>query len=155
VRRNPFRKESHVRTLTLASVFCLLILPGARAGKEDAPGKGKEALKKEIERLRGTWGCASPAGGGAVKVRFAIYGDESFEINIGGAHLNGEREIDPAKDPKEITLTQDVSKKTLRGIYKLEGDTLTLCFGEERPTEFKARKGVTLWKLKREKRADE
>jgi uncharacterized protein (TIGR03067 family) len=103
-----------------------------------------KAVKKEIELLRGKWGLND-------EVQFAIYGDESFEINIGGAHINGARKIDPTKKPKEITLTPDNSNKPLYGIYELKGDTLTLCIGEKRPTQFKAKEGVTLWTLKREK----
>jgi uncharacterized protein (TIGR03067 family) len=106
----------------------------------------------EIDRLRGTWSVDVPVGGDTVKGQFAIYGDESFEINLGGNHVNGARKIDPTKNPKEITLTPDGANKSLLGIYKLEGDTLTLCFGEKRPTEFKAKEGAMLWVLKREKK---
>ncbi len=135
-----------MRTLASASVVFLLILAGAQAGNQDA-------LKKEVDLLRGTWSVNVPFGGDELKGRFVIYGDESFEINLGGNHVNGARKIDPAKNPKEITLTPDGSDKSLFGIYKLEGDTLTLCFGElgeKRPTDFKAKKGSTqmLWVLK-------
>jgi hypothetical protein len=36
----------------------------------------------------------------------------------------------------------------------LEGDTLTLCLGEKRPTDFKAKEGAAqmVWVLKREKK---
>jgi uncharacterized protein (TIGR03067 family) len=132
-----------MRTLTLASVVCLSILVNAQASNQDA-------AKKEIDRLRGTWSGKIQVGNDEVKAQFAIYGDESFEINFGGNHLNGERKIDPTKNPKEITLTLDGSKKSLFGIYKLEGDTLKLCFGDKRPTDFKAKQSV--WVLKREKR---
>jgi uncharacterized protein (TIGR03067 family) len=138
-----------MRTLTSASVFCLCVLAAGHAGNQDP-------VKKEIERLRGTWSVNVSAGGNDVKGQFAIYGDESFEINLGGNHVNGARKIDPTKNPKEITLTPDGAKKPLYGIYKLEGDTLTLCVGEKRPTDFKAKKGAmqTLWVLKREKQAN-
>ena len=102
------------------------------------------ALKKEIELLRGKWSLNGD-------VQLAIYGDESFEINIAGNHINGVRKIDPTKKPKEITLTPDNSRNPLLGIYELKGDTLTLCIGERRPTQFKAEEGATLWELKRER----
>jgi uncharacterized protein (TIGR03067 family) len=133
-----------MRALTSGVFVCLLILACAQAGDQDA-------LKIEIELLRGTWTVDVPAGGDKVKGQFAIYGDESFELNLGGNHVNGARKIDPSKNPKEITLTLDGSNQSLLGIYKLEGDTLTLCLGEKRPTDFKAKEGVTLWVLKREK----
>jgi uncharacterized protein (TIGR03067 family) len=132
-----------MRAITLASIVCPLILAGAQAGNQDA-------LKKEVELLRGTWSADVRAGDDTLKQQFAIYGDESFEINLGGNHVNGARKIDPTKNPKEITLTPDGSKQSLLGIYKLEGDTLTICFGEKRPADFKA-KGATLWVLKRDK----
>ena len=131
-----------MRALVSASVFCLFVFAGVQAGNQD--------VKKEVDMLRGTWSVET----GDVKV--SIYGDESFEVNLGGNHLNGSRKIDPAKKPKEITLTPDGSKKSLMGIYKLEGDTLTICIGEKRPTDFKEKKDAAqvLWVLKREKQKD-
>lgn len=126
-----------MRTVLPALGFSLLLLGSAQT---DDPN----ALKKEMELLKGKWSLNG-------EVQFAIYGDESFEISIAGNHINGARKIDPTKKPKEITLTPDNTKKPLYGIYELKGDTLTLCIGEKRPTQFKANPGVTLWELKREK----
>src|SRR5580765_6624048 len=125
---------AHMRALASALLICPFVLGGAQAGNQDA-------VKKEVDLLRGTWSVNVQAGADEIKGQFAVYGDESFEINIGGNHVNGARKIDPAKNPKQITLTPDGSKKPLLGIYKLEGDTLTLCFDEKRPTDFKAKKG--------------
>jgi uncharacterized protein (TIGR03067 family) len=56
--------------------------------------------------------------------------------------------IDPSKSPAHITTTETKGGKleTSYGIYKLEGDTLTICMAEggkaeDRPKEFKTVKG--------------
>jgi uncharacterized protein (TIGR03067 family) len=133
----------------LSSAFFLLMVAGALAHSQDAPSR--EAIKKEIELLRGTWSFTIAAAGDEVKIQFKIYGDESFDINMGGNHINGARTIDPLKKPKHITLTPDGSKQLMLGIYKLEGDTLTLCLAAKRPTEFKGTPGSAHWVLQREK----
>jgi uncharacterized protein (TIGR03067 family) len=144
---------------TVSALFCVLVVVMCVCRPFDTtPATAAEAqkklLEKEIELLRGTWSVNVNVGNDEAKGSFAIYGDESFEINIGGTHVNGSRKLDPSKNPKEITLAPDNSNKSLLGIYKLEGDTLTLCLGDKRPTDFKARKGSTLWVLKREKQRD-
>jgi uncharacterized protein (TIGR03067 family) len=69
--------------------------------------------------------------------------------------------VDPKKDPAEIDLIPPPDKKepTLQGIYRLDGDTLTLCFGRggpgaERPKKFESPEGAetVVMTLKRAKK---
>ena len=52
--------------------------------------------------------------------------------------------VDPSKDPPQIDMIGtegDLKGKPALGIYKLDGDSLTLCYvmpGKERPTKFES-----------------
>jgi RNA polymerase sigma factor (sigma-70 family) len=129
---------------------------GAQAGKGTPP-----QARTDKERLQGTWvlesgkskGQDAPASFvGALKLVFA--GDQvsvQFNANV---KKEGTFTLKATAQPKEIDLIEN-GKPTL-GIYRLQGDELTVCLDEGakgRPGEFKSEAGTnhTLMVLRRAK----
>jgi RNA polymerase sigma factor (sigma-70 family) len=144
------------------AVACTVV--GARRALADKPAAaGKEGAQKEEEKIVGTWAFQSLVQGGQkqpeedvkeAKLTFAPDGKLAAKLPKG--EKEGTYKLDPAQKPKAITLTTETGG-TILGIYKLEGDTLTLCMGHEndndRPAEFASKEGtkVVLVVLKRQK----
>ena len=109
-----------------------------------------DVVKKELAKLQGTWVVVSAEFNG--KSVESSKGD-TFTFEGNKAKIKNKVKetepmtikLDPAKKPKEIDF-QDGSQ----GIYRLEGDALTLFYGGKRPSGFDAKEGLLL-KLKRAK----
>jgi uncharacterized protein (TIGR03067 family) len=137
----------------------------ARRALADKPAAaGKEGGAKDQEKIVGTWAFRSLVKGGQkeaeegfkeAKLIFAA--DAKLTAKLPKGDKEGTYKLDPATKPKAMTITTE-GGGTLLGIYKLEGDTLTVCLGNEdvndRPTEFDSKEGtkVVLIVLKREKK---
>jgi RNA polymerase sigma factor (sigma-70 family) len=158
----------------VVAVASLGTVVGARQAPADKPAAAvKDDAPKDAEKIVGTWAIVSAERGGK-KVPEEMFKDGKWVFAADGkvtAKFRGERaglgeapelkgtyKLDPAEKPKEITITTE-DGKTQPSIYKLDGDTLTVCMGDsdvakERPTEFATKEGTKamLFVLKREKK---
>ncbi len=121
-------------------------------------GVGFAAEDKKAVKLEGTYLIVGvEASGEKVPAEFITKQPEAERtITIKGDKMmvmkNGKEDpatfkIDTSKTPAEITITskKDGKDETAHGIFKLDGDTLTICAGEantpaDRPKEFKTAK---------------
>jgi uncharacterized protein (TIGR03067 family) len=133
-----------------------LLLVLLAAGLAIAATKPKQkAVKDELRKLQGTWKViAAEADGKPVpaeklkKEAGQMVIRESLMNTTPGGGKEGQLPftIDPTKVPKAIDVTagrQGTPRLTLKGIYKLEGNKLTICLGVNgRPAEFKTKAGA-------------
>lgn len=139
------------------SMLVVALLLAGCGRHESAPG-----VNGNIDpRLEGTYTLIKEETRGLV--RKETEADMTYTF-IDGKLLRGKNEVgavtcDPNKTPAEITISKtEINGKVARmyGIYKLEGDTLTLCLvrsdnAGNRPKEFKTdpESSAILWILKK------
>lgn len=149
-----------------AAVLALsLVVPTADAKEKEL----SDAAKKELKKLEGTWKGVKAVKEGDEEIPKAGDNDVFIEFKGRTMLLNGKEllevtGLDPSTDPKLIDFKALVdqgplSKGTVfEGIFKLDGDTLTLALSEEggtnRPAKFEAPKGskVIVVTFRREKK---
>jgi uncharacterized protein (TIGR03067 family) len=133
-----------------------------------APG-GKDAPKKDVT-IVGDWNGEKAVSGGKERpvpeggVTITFTADGKFVVREGKREKaeRGTYTTDTKKDPAEIDITPPPDKGergVIKGIFKVDGDTLTLCFvggkeDAERPTKFESPEGSRqmLMTLKRAKK---
>jgi len=111
----------------------------------------EEAIKRDYERLTGTWRLTSAVKDGKGD-KFTISGDPALGTSGAGTFT-----IDATKNPKTVDSLQSEGPdagKTALGIYEIIDDnTKRACWappGKERPTEFTSKPGsghlLQVWK---------
>ena len=125
-----------------------------------------DGVKKELKKHQGTWTVISStfegqqAGEDVLRSISRIVNDDHVVWKRNGKQFAGTKiELDPRPEPKAIDVIPDGGPdrgQHVLGIYKLEGDELTICMaaaGQPRPKEFEAKEGskCTLRKFRREK----
>ena len=105
---------------------------------------GCDRAKKELDRLQGEWEVVRiEVGGKEIPLEKVL--DKQYTVKedqlIPSKNPNdpGTLELRPEKKPGWLDIT-DLAKKTMPGIYRLDGDRWEICSGETggtRPTDFK------------------
>jgi uncharacterized protein (TIGR03067 family) len=123
-----------------------------------------ESMGDDLEKLAGVWTSVSATNDGkpvadetVKKLRLTVTKEGGYKTERENQVLfDSVCKIEPTKSPKYIDLigTEGENKgKAAQGIYKLEGDRLTICYtmpGKERPNGFESNPGsaatLVVWK---------
>jgi RNA polymerase sigma factor (sigma-70 family) len=153
-----------------ALILALAVLVGGSGGfAYHLLATEADAKKTDKDNIQGTWKVESVTMNGQdkdgkgkllEKSTFEITADKML-VKFNEGNKPSTYTLDPAAKPKMIDITPgegDGKGETVPGIYRLEGDTLTICFPcgaqMERPTEFVSKEGsdTMLLVLKRVKK---
>lgn len=108
-----------------------------------------DPAKTDLARLKGAWTVRSVEAGG-MEMKGAKIDTIRFDGDIADG-LGGKITVrlDPTRTPKEIDLVRGTDGRKWMGIYKIDGDALTLCMSlvepgkvgdQKRPTDFDPKK---------------
>ena len=136
------------RSLAVVAVLCL-------GGPLLADDKKNEA---DLKAMVGNWRVEKAELGGkditeALKVlKFNIREGDKYTAEHGNEKDDGTFTVDAAKVPKELDVKPTggpARGKTVKGIYKFDGDTLTICYEHDaekgkRPEKFESKADTTL-----------
>jgi uncharacterized protein (TIGR03067 family) len=113
----------------------------------------------DLDLLQGAWRASRIVRGGslvpdelAAIVRYIFDADRVTLMEGDQQAGEGVIRLDPSAQPKAFDFTATGGPQvgaTARGIYRVEGDALTMCMGVERPSEFSGAGEAALVELTR------
>jgi len=128
------------RVYVVAVVLFACVAPATADDKADK--------EKEYKALKGEWKTekATMAGSDATAtlkdLELSILDDGRYASKLGDQKDEGKFTFDPKAEPKSMVINPDKGQvKELKAIYKLDGDTLTVCYdrsGKETPKKFES-----------------
>ena len=128
----------------------LAVAIGAQEKKDppakDPPAKDNPIVGEWVGEKAVAGGMERPVPEGGITFKFGADGSLAVTEGKRDKADNGTYKTDPKKTPAEIDIVPpaDKNEPTVEGIYKVDGDTLTLCFGRgkgARPTKFESPEG--------------
>lgn len=132
-----------------------VVIAGGTCVMNAADDDSKDAVRRELRKMDGTWQILSLVVNGdnllakddGQKTSAVIKGATLTTVRAGKTVNEAALKIDPRKTPWEIDIifTSGPNRgETLKGVYKLEDDYLTICYtrgASDRPTDFDSKSG--------------
>jgi RNA polymerase sigma factor (sigma-70 family) len=136
--------------------------PEAPQAQPAAPPESREAIRREMFQLKGTWTTTAtfqnaingvPQPPKEVKLVWSIDRDTITGTDKDGfAGMTYRFSVDPNQTPKTIDLNMLNTGLSLQGLYQLEGDTLIVSMGVQRPKDLDEGQGHVRMVFHRESR---
>src|SRR5438094_386057 len=134
----------------LKCLLCLAVATSLNAFAAGSPDRDAKAVQGNWKPVKAEL-AGQPMADAVLKSISLKLDHGKYEVFVGEAPDRGTYTLDSATKPKSITITGTEGPnngKTFPAIYKLQGETLRICYdlsGDKRPTEFKSIAGTRLY----------